>query len=63
MNNNRHVKMYLVRILHIMFVYRFNSDDENVEPVFVLNRDQEQNNNLPNDLDREDPSPVPGECL
>lgn len=43
--------------------YQFNSDDENVEPVFVLSRDQEQNNNLPNDLDREDPSPVPGECL
>ncbi|XP_034831017.1 class A basic helix-loop-helix protein 15 [Maniola hyperantus] len=43
--------------------YQFTSDDENVEPVFVLNRDQEQNNNLPNDQDREDPSPLPQGCL
>ncbi|XP_039753865.1 protein dimmed-like [Pararge aegeria] len=46
--------------------YQFNSDDENVEPVFVLSRDQEQNNNLPNDCDIEDPLPEPlpeGDCL
>ncbi|XP_046959703.1 protein dimmed-like [Vanessa cardui] len=43
--------------------YLFNSDDENVEPVFVLSREQEHNNNLPNDHDREDPSPVPSGCL
>ncbi|XP_030035937.1 class A basic helix-loop-helix protein 15 [Manduca sexta] len=28
--------------------YHFNSDDENVEPSFILNRGQEQNNNVPN---------------
>ncbi|OWR42708.1 neurogenic differentiation factor 2 [Danaus plexippus] len=38
--------------------YQFNSDDENVEPVFVLSREQEQNNNMP-----EDDSLVPDECL
>ncbi|XP_023950115.2 protein dimmed [Bicyclus anynana] len=43
--------------------YQFNSEDENVEPVFVLSRDQEQNNNLPDDRDNEDPSPLPQECL
>lgn len=43
--------------------YQFNSDDENVEPVFVLNRDQEQNNNVPSDQDREDSSPGSRSCL
>ncbi|KAJ0177184.1 hypothetical protein K1T71_007193 [Dendrolimus kikuchii] len=38
--------------------YQFNSDDENVEPAFVLNREQEQNNNLPSDEDREETPPT-----
>ncbi|XP_072932044.1 uncharacterized protein dimm [Epargyreus clarus] len=41
--------------------YQFNSDDENVEPVFVLNR-EEQNNNEPSDQDREDTVDTRG-CL
>lgn len=43
--------------------YLFNSDDENVEPAFVLNRDQEQNNNFPNDHDRESTSTSTSNCL
>lgn len=43
--------------------YRFNSDDENVEPVFVLSREQEHNNNLPNVQVTEDPEPVQRGCL
>ncbi|XP_075973463.1 basic helix-loop-helix family member dimmed [Anticarsia gemmatalis] len=43
--------------------YQFNSDDENVEPVFVLNRDQEQNNNVPNDQEQEELSPGTRPCL
>ncbi|XP_041978474.1 protein dimmed-like [Aricia agestis] len=38
--------------------YQFNSEDENVEPVFVLSRDQEQNNNVPNDQEEDPSSPT-----
>ncbi|KAL4712296.1 hypothetical protein ACJJTC_004058 [Scirpophaga incertulas] len=31
--------------------YQFNSEDENVEPVFVLTREQEQNNNMAADME------------
>ncbi|CAK1547158.1 unnamed protein product [Leptosia nina] len=41
--------------------YQFNSEDENVEPVFVISRDQEQNNNMPSDGDTEES--VPSVCL
>ncbi|XP_045497235.1 protein dimmed [Colias croceus] len=37
--------------------YQFNSDDENVEPVFVITRDQEQNNNEQIDEETEDLTP------
>ncbi|XP_038212128.1 protein dimmed [Zerene cesonia] len=37
--------------------YQFNSDDENVEPVFVITRDQEQNNNEQVDEEIEDLTP------
>ncbi|XP_026752432.1 class A basic helix-loop-helix protein 15 [Galleria mellonella] len=43
--------------------YQFNSEDENVEPVFVLNRDQEQNNNEATDRDREESPPTVRDCL
>ncbi|CAG4979981.1 unnamed protein product [Colias eurytheme] len=37
--------------------YQFNSDDENVEPVFVITRDQEQNNNEQIEEETEDLTP------
>ncbi|VVC87299.1 class A basic helix-loop-helix protein 15-like [Leptidea sinapis] len=37
--------------------YQFNSEDDNVEPVFVIPRDQEQNNNVPIERDEEDLTP------
>ncbi|XP_045529292.1 class A basic helix-loop-helix protein 15-like [Pieris brassicae] len=40
--------------------YQFNNEDENVEPVFVISKDQEQNNNVSSDGDIDD---SPNICL
>lgn len=44
-------------LIKIYIFIRFNVDDENVEPAFVLSR-EEQNNNEPSDPEQEETSSV-----